>query len=106
MTDIYFSVKKTLEEIKEGRKNIKYLGFPEDVKSDVIKTITLTKVDTYEGTEEYLIVFDLNFSKTAALLVQNEFEKQEPKDTIDYDDILDYDGKYHSALIWKHKIKN
>ena len=106
MTDIYFSVKKTVEEIKEGRKNIKYLGFPEDVKSDVIKTITLTKVDTYEGTEEYLIVFDLNFSKTAALLVQNEFERQEPKDTIDYDDILDYDGKYHSALIWKHKIKN
>ena len=106
MTDIYFSVKKTVEEIKEGRKNIKYLGFPEDVKSDVIKTITLTKVDTYEGTEEYLIVFDINFSKTAALLVQNEFERQEPKDTIDYDDILDYDGKYHSALIWKHKIKN
>lgn len=106
MTDIYFSVKKTVEEIKEGRKNIKYLGFPEDVKSDVIKTITLTKVDTYEGTEEYLITFDLNFSKTAALLVQNEFERQEPKDTIDYDDILDYDGKYHSALIWKHKIKN
>ena len=106
MTDIYFSVKKTVEEIKEGRKNIKYLGFPEDVKSDVIKTITLTKVYTYEGTEEYLITFDLNFSKTAALLVQNEFERQEPKDTIDYDDILDYDGKYHSALIWKHKIKN
>ena len=106
MTDIYFSAKKTVEEIKEGRKNIKYLGFPEDVKSDVIKTITLTQVDTYEGTEEYLIVFDLNFSKTAALLVQNEFERQEPKDTIDYDDILDYDGKYHSALIWKHKIKN
>lgn len=106
MTDIYFSVKKTVEEIKEGRKNIKYLGFPQDVKSDVIKTITLTKVDTYEGTEEYLITFDLNFSKTAALLVQNEFERQEPKDTIDYDDILDYDGKYHSALIWKHKIKN
>lgn len=106
MTDIYFSAKKTVEEIKEGRKNIKYLGFPEDVKSDVIKTITLTKVDTYEGTEEYLITFDLNFSKTAALLVQNEFERQEPKDTIDYDDILDYDGKYHSALIWKHKIKN
>ena len=106
MTDIYFSAKKTVEEIKEGRKNIKYLGFPEDVKSDVIKTITLTKVDTYEGTEEYLITFDLNFSKTAALLVQNEFERQEPKDTIEYDDILDYDGKYHSALIWKHKIKN
>ena len=106
MTDIYFSAKKTVEEIKEGRKNIKYLGFPEDVKSDVIKTITLTKVDTYEGTEEYLIVFDLNFSKTAALLVENEFERQEPKDTIEYDDILDYDGKYHSALIWKHKIKN
>ena len=106
MTDIYFSVKKTLEEIKEGRKNIKYLGFPEDVKSDTIKTITLTKVDEYEGTQEYLITFDLNFSKTAALLVQNEFERQEPKDTIDYDDILDYDGKYHSALIWKHKIKN
>lgn len=106
MTDIYFSVKKTVEEIKEGRKNIKYLGFPEDVKSDVIKTITLTKVDEYESTEEYLITFDLNFSKTAALLVQNEFERQEPKDTIEYDDILDYDGKYHSALIWKHKIKN
>ena len=106
MTDIYFSTKKTVEEIKEGRKNIKYLGFPEDVKSDVIKTITLTKVDEYEGTQEYLITFDLNFSKTAALLVQNEFERQEPKDTIDYDDILDYDGKYHSALIWKHKIKN
>ena len=106
MTDIYFSVKKTIEEIKEGRKNIKYLGFPEDVKSDVIKTITLTKVDEYEGTQEYLITFDLNFSKTAALLVENEFERQEPKDTIDYDDILDYDGKYHSALIWKHKIKN
>ena len=106
MTDIYFSVKKTVEEIKEGRKNIKYLGFPEDVKSDVIKTITLTKVDEYEGTQEYLITFDLNFSKTAALLVENEFERQEPKDTIDYDDILDYDGKYHSALIWKHKIKN
>ena len=106
MTDIYFSTKKTVEEIKEGRKNIKYLGFPEDVKSDVIKTITLTKVDEYEGTQEYLITFDLNFSKTAALLVENEFERQEPKDTIDYDDILDYDGKYHSALIWKHKIKN
>ena len=106
MTDIYFSAKKTVEEIKEGRKNIKYLGFPEDVKSDVIKTITLTKVDEYEGTQDYLITFDLNFSKTAALLVQNEFERQEPKDTIDYDDILDYDGKYHSALIWKHKIKN
>ena len=106
MTDIYFSAKKTVEEIKEGRKNIKYLGFPEDVKSDVIKTVALTKVDEYEGTQEYLITFDLNFSKTAALLVQNEFEKQEPKDTIDYDDILDYDGKYHSALIWKHKIKN
>ena len=106
MTDIYFSTKKTVEEIKEGRKNIKYLGFPEDIKSDVIKTITLTKVDEYEGTQEYLITFDLNFSKTAALLVQNEFERQEPKDTIDYDDILDYDGKYHSALIWKHKIKN
>lgn len=106
MTDIYFSAKKTVEEIKEGRKNIKYLGFPEDVKSDVIKTITLTQVDTYEGTEEYLITFDLNFSKTAALLVQNEFERQEPKDTIEYDYILDYDGKYHSALIWKHKIKN
>ena len=106
MTDIYFSPKKTVEEIKEGRKNIKYLGFPEDVKSDVIKTVALTKVDEYEGTEEYLITFDLNFSKTATLLVQNEFERQEPKDTIDYDDILDYDGKYHSALIWKHKIKN
>lgn len=106
MTDIYFSAKRTVEEIKEGRKNIKYLGFPEDVKSDVIKTITLTKVDEYEGTQEYLITFDLNFSKTAALLVENEFERQEPKDTIDYDDILDYDGKYHSALIWKHKIKN
>ena len=106
MTDIYFSVKKTVEEIKEGRKNIKYLGFPEDVKSDVIKTITLTKVDEYEGTQEYLITFDLNFSKTAALLVENEFKRQEPKDTIEYDDILDYDGKYHSALIWKHKIKN
>ena len=106
MTDIYFSAKKTVEEIKEGRKNIKYLGFPEDVKSDVIKTITLTKVDTYAGTEEYLITFDLNFSKTAALLVENEFERQEPKDTIEYDDIIDYDGKYHSALIWKHKIKN
>ena len=45
MTDIYFSAKKTVEEIKEGRKNIKYLGFPEDVKSDTIKTITLTKID-------------------------------------------------------------
>lgn len=106
MTDIYFSVKKTVEEIKEGRKNIKYLGFPEDVKSDVIKTITLTKVDEYEGTQEYLIVFDIHFSRTAAILVENEFERQEPKDTIEYDDILDYDGKYHSALIWKHKIKN
>ena len=106
MTDIYFSAKKTVEEIKEGRKNIKYLGFPEDVKSDVIKTITLTKVDTYEGTEEYLIVFDINFSKTAALLVENEFERQEPDDEFEIDDIMDYDGKYHSALIWKHKIKN
>ena len=106
MTDIYFSVKKTVEEIKEGRKNIKYLGFPENVKSDVIKTITLTKVDTYEGTEEYLIVFDLNFSKTAALLVQNEFERQEPDDEFEIDDIIDYDSKYHTALIWKHKIKN
>ena len=106
MTDIYFSVKKTVEEIKEGRKNIKYLGFPEDVKSDVIKTITLTKVDTYEGTEEYLIVFDLNFSKTAALLVENEFERQEPDDEFEIDDIIDYDSKYHTALIWKHKIKN
>ena len=106
MTDIYFSVKKTVEEIKEGRKNIKYLGFPEDVKSDTIKTITLTQVDTYEGTEEYLIVFDLNFSKTAALLVQNEFERQEPDDEFEIDDIIDYDSKYQTALIWKNKIKN
>lgn len=106
MTDIYFSVKKTLEEIKEGRKNIKYLGYPEDVKSDTIKTITLTQVDTYEGTEEYLIVFDIHFSRTAAILVENEFERQEPDDEFEINDIIDYDGKYHTALNWKHKIKN
>ena len=106
MTDIYFSAKKTVEEIKEGRKNIKYLGFPEDVKSDTIKTITLTQVDTYEGTEEYLIVFDIHLSSTAAILVENEFERQEPDDEFEINDIIDYDGKYHTALNWKHKIKN
>ena len=82
------------------------MGFPEDVKSDTIKTITLTKIDEYESTQEYLITFDLNFSKTAALLVENEFERQEPDDEFEVDDIIDYDSKYHTALIWKHKIKN
>lgn len=106
MTELYFSPKKTVEEIREGKKNIQYLGFPIFVDSDVIKTVTLTKVDEYEGTEEYLITFDLNFSKTAAILVQNEFERQEPDDEFDTDDIIDYDTKYHTALIWKHKIKN
>lgn len=105
MTELYFSPKKTVEEIRESRKNIQYLGFPEYVRtSDTIKTVTLTKVDTTEGTEEYLVVFDLNFSRTAALLVQNEFQRQYPLDIVEYDDIMDYDGKYHSALIWTREI--
>lgn len=107
MTELYFSPKKTVEEIRESRNKIQYLGFPEFVRtSDVIKTVTLTKVDTYENTEKYLVVFELNFSRTAAILVQNEFARQYPLDVVEYDDIMDYDGKYHSALIWRHKIKN
>lgn len=106
MTELYFSPKKTVEEIREGKKNIQYLGFPIFVDSDVIKTVTLTKVDEYEGTEEYLVVFDLNFSRTAALLVENEFRRQEPDDEFDTDSIIDYDTKYHTALTWIHKIKN
>lgn len=105
MTELYFSPKKTVEEIRESRNKIQYLGFPEFVQtSDVIKTVTLTKVDTYENTEEYLVVFELNFSRTAALLVQNEFQRQYPLDIVEYDDIMDYDGKYHSALIWTREI--
>lgn len=105
MTELYFSPKKTVEEIRESRNKIQYLGYPEFVRtSDVIKTVTLTKVDTYENTEEYLVVFELNFSRTAALLVQNEFQRQYPLDIVEYDDIMDYDGKYHSALIWTREI--
>lgn len=105
MTDLYFSPSKAVEEIRNSRNKIQYLGFPEFVRtSDTIKTVTLTKVDTYEGTEEYLVVFELNFSRTAALLVQNEFQRQYPLDIVEYDDIMDYDGKYHSALIWTREI--
>lgn len=102
MTELYFSPSKTVEEIKEGRRSIQYLGFPVAVKSDVIKSITLTQENTKDHTEEYLIVFDLNFSKTAALLVENALKKEFTKDTIEYDNIMDYDGKYHPTLIWVH----
>lgn len=104
MTDLNFSSTKAVEAIKEGAWSAQNLGTPVIVKSDVIKTITLTKVDTYEGTEEYLVVFDINFSRTADLLVQNEFQRLYPLDIVEYDDIMDYDGKYHSALIWTREI--